>query len=214
MASRKYGDRQENDYLPARLEGYRAVEDGFELLESGLVDIPHLVGIHETRVAHHVAAVGQVYRQNRPPAVPDGGRAVPMDSTIVRRAEIPAEKQALDPAGEIRVGGEDLLKRTVLLAHLAHEDAAVLFDQLGFDFPGMDLGERGKVGIAVEDRIADLGHALRAERIGHPRESERRRSPLVTLQDPARGPFWMWEFALRESPVDGLECLPGNIGKR
>src|SRR5690348_12281231 len=54
--------RKQNDYLPARLERYRPVEDRLNVFERRLVHVADLVRIHEARIAHHVAAVRQVDR--------------------------------------------------------------------------------------------------------------------------------------------------------
>ena len=51
--------------LSSRLERYGAVEYGLRVLERRLVDVAHLIRVHEARVTHHVAAVRQVNRENR-----------------------------------------------------------------------------------------------------------------------------------------------------
>ncbi len=57
------------------------VEQRLDVFPGQLVDEPDLVGVHEARIAHHVAAVGQVDGEHRAAAVRDGAGAV-----VVQRA--------------------------------------------------------------------------------------------------------------------------------
>ena len=69
----------------------------FDLGQRELVDVADLVGVHEARVAHHVAAVGQVDRQHRAAAVLDRRGAV-----VVQRVgdgrEVAARKERFEAA--------------------------------------------------------------------------------------------------------------------
>ena len=71
-------------HLPPRLERDRVVQDLLHVVEGELVDVAHLVGVHEARVAHHVAAVGQVHREHRAAAVADARGAVAVDGRVPR----------------------------------------------------------------------------------------------------------------------------------
>ena len=61
------------------------------------MDVADLVGVHEARIAHHVAAVRQIDRQDRAAPVFDGTRAVIMQALIVVGTNIAAGKVLLDP---------------------------------------------------------------------------------------------------------------------
>jgi len=72
------------------------VEQGLNIFPAQLMHEPHLVGVHETRIAHHVAAVGQVDGQHRAAAVGDGAGAVLVQRGIVVGADVAAGKDLLD----------------------------------------------------------------------------------------------------------------------
>src|SRR5882762_11673620 len=59
-------------HLSSRFDPQRVVQDFLNLVPGELVYVTDLVRIHETRIAHHVAAIGEVYREDRPAEI---GRA-------------------------------------------------------------------------------------------------------------------------------------------
>ena len=69
---RRLAARELHRHLAARLDGDRVVENLLDVFPGQLMDEPDLVCIHETWIAHHVAAVGQVDGQHRPAAVQHG----------------------------------------------------------------------------------------------------------------------------------------------
>ena len=83
-------------------------------------------------------------------------------------------------------GGVDrhhVFEVAVLGAILHHEDLAVALDDLRLDFADL-LIEQDFVGqLAVEDLLADLGHALGTERVCGARPAEGRLLFLVALQE-------------------------------
>src|SRR5207253_2507310 len=85
--------REEYDYLPSRLERDGAVEYRLRVLERRLVDIADLIGVHETRVAHHVAAVRQVNSENRAAAELYVRRAVLVYVRVFGGAEVAAVEE-------------------------------------------------------------------------------------------------------------------------
>ncbi len=76
---------EENDDLASRFERNRAIENRFRVFERRLVNIANLVCIHEARIAHHVAAVGQVDGQNRAASELDVRSSVMMNVLCLRR---------------------------------------------------------------------------------------------------------------------------------
>ena len=94
------------------------------------VDVADLVGVHEARIAHHVAAVGQVDRQNGAAAVLDGAGAVIVQIFVVVRRDVAAREVLLDPLEELRVDRHHVFDMAVLRAILDHPDLAVAFDDL------------------------------------------------------------------------------------
>ena len=79
-------------HLPPRLDRQRVVQELLHLVERQLVDVTDLIRVHEARVAHHVAAVRQVDRQDRPAPVLDGRRAV-IVQRVGDRIEIAARER-------------------------------------------------------------------------------------------------------------------------
>ena len=93
-----------------------------------LVDEADLVGVHEARVAHHVAAVGQVDRQHRAAAVLDRAAAVVVQLLVVVGADVAARERVLEVLEEGRVHGHHVLEVAVDRAVLHHQDLAVALD--------------------------------------------------------------------------------------
>ena len=101
------------------------------------VDEPDLVGVHEAGVAHHVAAVGQVDRQNRTAAVGDGAGAVLVQVLIVVGADVAAREDLFQVLEERGVDGHHVFEVAVNRAVLHHQDLAVALDDLGLDLAGL-----------------------------------------------------------------------------
>ncbi len=94
------------------------------------MDEAHLVGIHEARVAHHVAAVGEIDRQHRAAPVGDGARTVLVQAGIVVRADVAAGEYVFQVLEERRVDGHHVFEVAVHRAILHHQDLAVALDHL------------------------------------------------------------------------------------
>jgi hypothetical protein len=148
----------------------------------------NLVRVHETGVAHHVAAVRQVNRQHRASAMFDGGTTVVVQLLVVVRPNITAEKHLLKMFEERRVHCHHVLEAPVDRAVLDHDDLAVLLKDGGFDLTDLLIQEDGDVLLTVNDRLSRLLRAGRAQRIRFPRPPERRLGLLVRLQERLIGP--------------------------
>ena len=98
-----------------------------------LVNVAHLVGIHEAGIAHHVAAVGEIHRQNGAAAVLDGAAAVVVQTFVVVGRNVAAGEVLLDPLEELHVDGHEVFGLPVLGAFLDHPDLAVALDNVGLD---------------------------------------------------------------------------------
>ena len=64
-----------------------------DIVPGQFVHEAHLVGVHEARVAHHVAAVGQVDGQHRAAPMRDGAGAVFVQRGVVVRADVAARER-------------------------------------------------------------------------------------------------------------------------
>ena len=147
-----------------------------------LVDEADLVGVHEARVAHHVAAVGQVDGQHRSAAVQDGGRAVVVQLLVVVRADVAAGEDLLEVLEEVGVDRHHVLEVAVNGAILDHEDLPVALDDRRLDLADLLIQEDLTVLLAVEDVLPRLARAGGAERIGLARPAERRLGLLIRLE--------------------------------
>src|SRR5439155_14593217 len=204
---------KEHDDLPARLEGNGAVENRLDVLPFRFVNVADLVGIHEAGIAHHVAPVGHIHGQDRAPAKLDRGTAVTVDVFVFRAPEVSAKEETFNTAGEVRVGGENILKRPVFLARLAHEDSTVFLYDLRLDFARVFVSQQGQVGIPIDDGGAYFGHTARAKGVCDSGKTEGRGRAFIALEHLARRPLRSRELSFRKPPVNGLESLPGQVRK-
>jgi hypothetical protein len=62
---RRLAARELYRHLPARLDRDRVVQHRLDVVPGQLMHEPDLVRVHEARIAHHVAAVGQIDGQHR-----------------------------------------------------------------------------------------------------------------------------------------------------
>ena len=175
------------------------------------MDEADLVRVHEARVAHHVAAVGQVDRQDRAAAVLDRAAAVVVELLVVVRADVAARERLLEVLEERRVHRHHVFEVAVDRAILDHQDLAVALDDGGLDLADLLVEEDLVVALAVEDLLARLAHADRAERVGLARPAERRLHLLPGLLERQVGPLRR-EGAVRLHAVERVEGGPGAPG--
>src|SRR5207249_1124662 len=74
----------------------------------------------------------------------------------------------------------------------------------------LPLQEHAPVRLPADDLLADLLHALRAERVGLAREPELREGAILALEERRRSPFGM-HLAVRHPAIHGLESVPGEV---
>jgi hypothetical protein len=127
------------------------------------VDEANLVGIHEARIAHHVATVREIHRQNGAAAPLHGRRAVVVQLLIVVRAHVAAGKHGFDVPEHLRINRHYVFEVAMLGAVLHHQDLAVALDDLSFDLTDFFVQKDFVRKFAVENLLADLGDAARAK---------------------------------------------------
>ena len=94
------------------------------------MNIADLVGVHEARVAHHVAAVRQIDRQNGAAAVFDGAAAVVVKIFIVVGRDVAAGEDLFDPFEELHIDGHQVFGLAMLRTIFDHPDLAVALDDV------------------------------------------------------------------------------------
>ena len=177
-------------HLAARFDPHRVVQDLLDFLPVRLMHETDLVGIRETRVTHHVAAIGKVDSQDSATSVCDARRAVTVELRVVVGAHVAPREIGLDPPCEPCVHGHDVFILPVLGAFLHHPDLPVPFDDLGLDLAGFLLGEEAIISFVLEDLASRLDRADRAERSGFPREAEVDLASFPTISTGAFPPTW------------------------
>ena len=210
---RRLATRELHRHLALGLDGHGVVEHGLDLVPRKLVDEADLVGVHEAGIAHHVAAIGEVDGQHGPTTVGHRGSTVVVQFLVVVGANVAAWEDFFEVLEESRVDRHDVFKVTVDGAVLDHQDLAVALDDLRLDLADFFVEENLVGELAVDDLLADGGHALGAERIGGTRPAEGRLLFLVALQEglvaPARGEAGVGAD-LVDAAEDGPACFRGQ----
>jgi hypothetical protein len=128
------------------------------------------------------------------------------------RAHVAAGEALFEVLEEGRVHRHHVFKVAVLGAVLDHQDLAVALDDLGLDFAHL-LVEQDFVGqLAVENLLADLGHALGTERVGGARPAQRRLLFLIALLEGLVGPLGR-EGGVGADAVQPLIDDPRSLGR-
>jgi hypothetical protein len=173
------------------------------------MDEADLVGIHEARVAHHVAAVGQVDRHDRAASVLHRRGAMRAQRSLERRKVAPG-KQLLDPRHELRVDRHHIAADAVLVAGLFHQDLAVALDDVGLDLAGATVHQIGQLAPSRQDVFADFLHTLGAQRVGLPGPAERGKRALAALEQRPGCPSRV-RRRLLELRVEKLHKRPSSL---
>src|SRR5262249_25678205 len=96
-------------------------------------------------------------------------------------------------------------------AFLDHQNLPIALDNLGFDLARLIGVEHFERSLAIEDLLANLGDALRAQRISGTRPAEWRLRLFVALQQPLFGPGRN-ETRILFDLIELVENGPGRAG--
>src|ERR1700738_267259 len=136
--------------------------------------VTNLVGVHETWIAHHVAAISKVYGEHRATAVTHRAGAVLVQVLVVVRGNIAAGILLFDPVQPLGIDSHHVFVVAVLRAVFHHPDLAVTLDDLSLDLADLLAHQIAPILFTRDDGFARFLHASRAERIGLPWETKRR----------------------------------------
>ncbi len=125
--------------LSLRFERHCSFKHSGHILHIQFMDIAGGVGVHVARRTEHVTAVGKVDDQVSTASRPDTVCAVIVNHFVADTIEVLAKRETLHPFEESRMIRKDVFKRTMLLAGLAHENAACFLQDLGLDDSGTIL---------------------------------------------------------------------------
>src|ERR1700712_19599 len=117
-------------HLAFRLDRNRVVQHGLDLVPRKFVYEANLVRVHKAGVAHHVAAVRQIDRQNRTTSVRNSRSAMIVKLLVIVGADIAARKDLFKILEEGGVNRHDVFEMSMDRAILHHQDFAVTLDDL------------------------------------------------------------------------------------
>ena len=123
----------------------------------------NLVGIHETRIAHHVAAIGQVDREHGAASILDCARAMIVQFLVVMGGKVATRKHLFDVGQKLCIDRHHVFEVTVHRAILDHPNLIVALDDLRFDLANLVIQEDGDIFLTAEDLFARFNHAVRTQ---------------------------------------------------
>src|SRR5262249_51793790 len=141
-----------------------------------------LVGVHETGVTHHVAAVRQINCEHRAAPVLDGTAPVIVQLLVIVRADVTAREDFLDVLEERRIYSQRVFVTAMGRTVFNHQNVAVTLEDGRLDLADLLIEENADVASAIYDGCSRLSYAGRAKRIGLPRPAEQRASFLIGLE--------------------------------
>ncbi|MCG3162575.1 MAG: hypothetical protein JMDDDDMK_03854 [Acidobacteria bacterium] len=203
--------RELHGHLPAWFDLNCVVQNLFDIIPAQLVNEADLVGVHETRVAHHVAAVRQVNRQHRAAAVLDRRGGVVVNVRVVVRVNVASGIHRFDVLQELGVHRHLIFDVTVNGAILDHPDFVVAFDDCRFDLAGLFLNQFPGVFAIFDDTLARLFDALGAQAIGDAGPAQCRFGLLPGFLQRLVRPFRDERF-VRVELVEKLNGVEGGVG--
>ncbi len=170
-----------------------------------------LIGIHEARIAHHVAAVRQIDGEDGTAPVLNGAGAVVVERFVVVRADVTPRKHILEMLRKSGIDGHQVFELAVLGTFLDHQDLAVALDDLGLDFADRFVQQDLVVDLTGDDLVADFRDALGAKGICFTRPAQWRFGFLIALEERFVRPLGSERGVLRDL-IHPIENFPGDIG--
>ena len=141
----------------------------------------------------------------------DGRSPMVMQLFVVVRRNVAARKDFFEVLEELGIDGHYVFKVTVFGAILHHQDLAVALDDLRLDLANLFIEQHFVRQLPVEDLLADLRHAARAQRVRRARPAQRWLLLLIGLEQRLIGPLGS-ERRARVDSVQSLKDEPGAIG--
>jgi hypothetical protein len=129
---------------------------------------------------------------------------------VVGAFEVCTEGKAFHFFKEVRMIGQHVFKRAVLLAGLPHEDTSTFL----YDLRVNDSGAVSKIRdlcLASDNSVRSFLIALRAKRAGSPGNSGGHRHSFPPLEKWPWGPAWRGQIPFREGVVNALRKEPRQI---
>ena len=128
-------------------------------------------------------------------------------------AKVTTKEERLDTLEKRRVGRHHIFELPVLRTILSHHDLAVVFNYLCLDLAWMLVHQGLERDRAADHGIANFFYAGWTKTVSLAWETEWRRSAFVGFEQWTRRPVGPDGLTFRESLVDGLKSLPGDVGE-
>ena len=202
-------------HLSARLDFQSIVENFLNFVPAQLMHVTNLVSVHETRIAHHVAAIGEVHGKHRAAAITHRAGAVLVQILVIVRGNIATGILLLNPAQPLGIDGHHVFVVAVLWAVFHHPDLAIALDDLRLDLANLLAHQIAPILFTSDDGFARFLHAGGTERIGLPWEPERGLGLLPGFEQRLIRPLRSYgrvRIALVEM-LDRVEGDPGSFAQ-
>jgi hypothetical protein len=124
------------------------------------VNETNLVCIHEARIAHHVAAIGQVDREHGAPTILDGACTMIVKFLVVMRLNISTRKHIFNVGEKLGIDGHHVFEVPVGGTILHHPDFAISFNDLGLNLAHFFVEQHRHILGAVDDRLSGFDYAI------------------------------------------------------
>src|SRR5687767_12529324 len=136
-----------------------------------------------------------------------------MNVFVFSGTKVTTKEERLDALQKSRVGRHHVFKLAVLRTSLAHDNASVGFEYLGFDFTGMLVHQSVERNFTGDDGVANLFYTRWTKTVCLARKPQRRCGAFVGFEQGTGSPVGPDGFTFRKPLVNALECFPGDVGK-
>jgi hypothetical protein len=109
------------------------------------VDEANLVGVHEARVAHHVAAIRQVDSQHCAATILNRAGTVIVQLLVVVCVDVSSRKHLFDVGKKLRIDRHHVFEVAMSRTILHHPDLTITFDNLSFDLTDLLIDQNGYI---------------------------------------------------------------------
>ena len=118
------------------------------------MDIANLVGVHETGVTHHVAAVGEIDGEHRTSAVANRGATVIVKPRL--GWEISSGKEPFHACQKRGIDGEHVGESPVVGTAFLYDDSSISLENLSLDLTHMVVDEGAVILLPRQNAFAGI----------------------------------------------------------
>src|SRR5260370_2868840 len=145
------------------------------------MDETNLVCIHETRIAHHVASIGQINCQYSAATILDRTGTVVVKLLIVVSNDVATGKHCLDMREKFRIDCHHVLEVSMNWAIFIHPNLSISLHDPRLNLTNLFVNQNRQVFVPVPDRLTSFNYAVWTKRVSGPRPSQSRLGLLPRL---------------------------------